>query len=42
MDDDRGRERYHYAAPQFDFECELLYDVSCLVHEYPGIAVRVA
>jgi uncharacterized protein len=42
LNDDRGRERYHYTAPQFDFECELLYDASGLVLEYPGIAVRVA
>jgi uncharacterized protein len=42
LDDDRGRERYHYTAPQFEFECELLYDASGLVLEYPGIAVRVA
>jgi hypothetical protein len=41
LDDDGGRERYHYTAPQFEFECELLYDASGLVLEYPGIAVRV-
>jgi hypothetical protein len=41
LDDDRGCECYRYTAPQFDFECELLYDASGLVLEYPGIAVRV-
>jgi hypothetical protein len=32
--------RYDYAAPAFDFACELVYDRSGLVLEYPGIAVR--
>ena len=41
-DDDRGRQRYHYASPAFGFECELLYDESGLVLDYPGIAVRAA
>ena len=34
-------QRYHYTSPQFDFECELVYDRSGLVIDYPGIAVRV-
>lgn len=34
-------QRYHYASPQFGFECELVYDRSGLVIDYPGIAVRV-
>lgn len=34
-------QRYHYCAPQFEFECELVYDRSGLVIDYPGIAVRV-
>jgi hypothetical protein len=42
LTDDGSRQRYHYAAPQFEFECELLYDESGLVLEYPGIAVRAA
>jgi hypothetical protein len=29
-----------YAAPAFDFTCELRFDASGLVLEYPGIAVR--
>jgi hypothetical protein len=33
-------QRYHYASPQFDFECELVYDRFGLVIDYPGIAVR--
>jgi len=38
--DDGPRERYHYAAPAFDFTCDLVYDATGLVLEYPGIAVR--
>jgi len=34
--------RYAYHAPAFDFSCELHYDPTGLVLEYPGIAVRVA
>jgi hypothetical protein len=34
--------RYRYSAPAFDFTCELVYDASGLVLEYPGIATRVA
>jgi hypothetical protein len=33
-------ERYHYTAARFEFECELGYDESGLVLEYPGIATR--
>jgi hypothetical protein len=40
-DDARGRPRYHYSAPAFDFECELVYDGHGLVLDYPGIATRV-
>lgn len=32
--------RFGYTAPAFDFECELTYDRSGLVLDYPGIAVR--
>ena len=32
--------RFEYAAPVFDFECELVYDASGLLLDYPGIAVR--
>ena len=42
LDDDQGRQRYHYTAPRFDFECELIYDEFGLVLDYPGIAVRFA
>ena len=41
-DDGGSRERYDYTAPAFDFRCELVYDESGLVLEYPGIAVRAA
>jgi uncharacterized protein len=40
-DDDGPRQRYDYAAPAFDFSCELVYDPTGLVLTYPGIAVRV-
>ena len=41
-DDDAGRQRFHYVSPAFGFECELVYDASGLVLDYPGIAVRAA
>ncbi len=37
---DGKRRRYHYSAPAFGFEAELLYDEAGLVIDYPGIAVR--
>ena len=38
---DEGRhQRYDYAAPVFGFTCQLVYDESGLVLDYPGIAVR--
>ena len=40
--DQNGRERYDYAAPSFDFSCQLVYDEAGLVLAYPGIAVRGA
>jgi hypothetical protein len=40
LDDDGGRERYAYAAPAFEFECELVYDQFGLLLDYPGIATR--
>ena len=40
LDDDEDHQRYHYTAPLFDFECELIYDEFGLVLDYPGIAVR--
>lgn len=42
LPDESGRERYRYLAPEFDFECELVYDESGLVLDYPGIATRAA
>jgi hypothetical protein len=41
LDDGDGHQRYEYRAPGFDFECQLVYDGSGLVLEYPGIATRV-
>jgi hypothetical protein len=38
--DEDGRQRYDYHAPAFDFTAVLVYDASCLVVDYPGIAVR--
>jgi hypothetical protein len=42
LDDDDNRQRYHYSALAFDFECELVYDASGLVVDYPHIARRAA
>ena len=42
LPDPGGGERYHYAAPAFGFECELVYDRFGLVLDYPGIATRAA
>lgn len=42
LDNVGDRERYRYAAPSFGFECELLYDESGLLLDYPGIATRAA
>jgi uncharacterized protein len=42
LDNDRSAERYHYTAPRFGFACELIYDATGLVADYPGIAIRVA
>jgi uncharacterized protein len=39
---DGKRQRYHYTAPAFEFESELVYDEAGLVLDYPGIAVRAA
>jgi uncharacterized protein len=33
---------YTYSAPAFDFRCELAYDRSGLLLDYPGIATRVS
>jgi hypothetical protein len=41
LEDDGDRLRYRYEAPEFDTACELVYDASGLVLDYPGIAVRV-
>ena len=40
--DGGGGPRFDYAAPVFDFRCELAYDGAGLLRDYPGIAVRVA
>jgi hypothetical protein len=42
IEDDRERQRYRYESPGFGFECELSYDGSGLVLDYPGIATRAA
>lgn len=38
--DRAGRQYYAYTAPAFDFAGRLSYDMSGLVLDYPGIAVR--
>jgi hypothetical protein len=40
VDDGDGHQSYDYEAPQFDFRCQLVYDDSGLVVDYPGIAKR--
>jgi uncharacterized protein len=40
VSDDGPRRRFTYAAPAFEFACQLVYDASGLVLDYPGIAVR--
>ncbi len=40
LPDGRDVQRYDYAAPQFEFACQLEYDESGLVSHYPGIAIR--
>ena len=40
LPDDGPHQRYDYAAPVFDFACQLVYDESGLLLDYPGIAVR--
>jgi uncharacterized protein len=42
LPDDGEGSRFEYRAPQFDFECLLVYDEYGLVLDYPGIAVRVS
>jgi hypothetical protein len=42
LQDDDERQRYGYSAPRFEFSCELLYDATGLVLDYPGIAVRAS
>ncbi|MGW5191152.1 putative glycolipid-binding domain-containing protein [Kribbella sp. NPDC004138] len=34
------RHVFHYESATFDFECELVFDASGLVVDYPGIATR--
>jgi hypothetical protein len=40
LSDTAKGQRYDYRAPAFDFACQLIYDESGLVLDYPGIAVR--
>jgi uncharacterized protein len=40
IDDGTGLQRYDYTSPAFNFRCELVYDESGLVIDYPGIATR--
>ena len=42
LEDEGGRSRYHYAAPEFEFEALLVYDEHGFVVDYPGIAERAA
>jgi hypothetical protein len=40
--DGTNGQRYHYAAPIFEFSCQLAYDDTGLLIEYPGIADRTS
>ena len=40
--DQDGHQSYDYAAPLFDFYCQLIYDENGLVLAYPGIATRAS
>jgi hypothetical protein len=40
LNNDGTNFRFEYAAPVFNFECELVYDSSGLLLDYPGLAVR--
>jgi hypothetical protein len=40
--DQDGHQSYDYAAPVFDFSCQLVYDETGLVLAYPGIAIRAS
>ena len=42
LENDGDHELYHYTAPGFGFECQLVHDEFGLILDYPGIAVRVA
>jgi hypothetical protein len=37
---DEQRHVFHYESATFDFACELIFDASGLVLDYPGIAIR--
>jgi uncharacterized protein len=42
LENEDDHQRFSYAAPVFDFACELAYDDAGLLLDYPGIAVRAA
>jgi uncharacterized protein len=42
LENEDRRRRFSYAAPVFDFACELAYDDAGLLLDYPGLAVRAA
>ena len=42
LEDGEHGQRYGYDAPRFAFACELAYDATGLVLDYPGIAARAA
>jgi hypothetical protein len=42
LTDEASGQRFDYAAPSFNFGCQLTYDDSGLVLDYPGIAARAA
>jgi predicted enzyme related to lactoylglutathione lyase len=42
LDDDGAHQKYRYAAPSLEFECDLLYDDRGLLLDYPGLATRAS
>jgi hypothetical protein len=40
LEDDGGRQRYHYDCPTLDFACRLTYDEHGLVLDYPRVGTR--
>jgi hypothetical protein len=42
IEDAGDGQRYEYEAPIFEFQCQLAYDRSGLIIEYPGLGTRTS